>query len=286
MKKIILSYAAIIMSVSVFAQTKADSTLTPTDTIKPTAKHWKRGGIAALNSSQSSFTNWAAGGENSISATALLNLFVNYKTEKTNWDNVVDLAYGMLQSGKAPLRKNEDKIDFTSKYGRYAFYNHWYYSALINFKSQFTDGYNFPNDSVRISHFMAPGYVLGSIGLDYKSKDNGFSLFTSPMTSKTTVVNDQRLADEGAYGVIPATYDTISGASGISVNVKHGKNIRSEFGGYLKVTFKKDIVKNVNLSTKLELFSNYLDAPQNIDVNWEILIGMKVNKYISASIST
>lgn len=244
-----------------------------------TTKIWKKGGLISINFSQASFTNWAAGGENSLSGIALLNIFANYKKDKNTWDNTLDLAYGLLQSGHGALRKNEDKIDVSSKYGRYAFYNHWYYTALINFKSQFADGYNYPNDSVIISRFMAPGYILVAIGLDYKPNDY-FSLFISPITSKTTFVNDQRLADAGAFGVDKAEYD----ANGIKI--KDGKLIRTEVGGYLRMTYKKDIVKNVNFSTKLELFNNYFVNPQNIDVNWEILIGMKVNKYLSASIST
>ena len=271
MKKLIFLLSILAVSFSVIAQTP------------DTTKLWTKGGVGGINFSQSSFTNWAAGGENALSATALMTVFSNYKKDKTTWDNTLDMAYGMLQSGKAPLRKNEDKIDLSSKYGRYAFKKHWYYSALVNFKSQFDNGYNLPDDSTVVSHFMAPAFVIGAIGLDYKTTDNSFSAFIAPFTSKTTIVNDQRLADAGAFGVDKAEYDSIAGAY---VKVKDGAMIRSEFGGYVKLVFKKDVVKNVNLSTKLELFSNYIDRPQNIDVNWEVLIGLKVNKFISASIST
>lgn len=244
-----------------------------------TVRRWKKGGITAVNFAQSSFTNWAAGGENALSLTALLSVYANYKKGNTSWDNTLDLAYGMIQSGKSPLRKNEDKIDFSSKYGRHIKDTKLYYSALVNFKSQFDVGYNFPNDTTIISRFLAPAYILGAIGFDYKPNDY-LSLFVSPLTSKTTIVADQNLADVGAYGVAPAEYDTAG------VKIKDGQMVRSEFGGYLKFTFKKDIFKNVNFATKLELFSNYLNNPQNIDVNWENIIGLKINKYLSASIST
>jgi hypothetical protein len=193
------------------------------------------------------------------------------------------MAYGLLKSGNNKARKNEDKIDLTSKLGRYAFYDHWYYTALVNFKTQFDNGYNLPDDSNVVSHFMAPAYVIGSIGLDYKTKDNSFSAFISPVTSKTIIVNDQKLANAGAYGVDAAQYDSVAG---VYVIVKNGSMVKSQFGGYVKIAFKKDIMKNVNLATKLELFSDYLKDPQNIQVNWEMLISMKVNKFISASIST
>lgn len=266
-------------------QVKIDKLEIAKDSLKAadTVRYWKTGGLTALNFTQSSFTNWAAGGENALSGTALTNLFANFKKDKWTWDTNLDLAYGLLKSGNAKVRKNEDKIDFNTKVGRYAFYEHWYYTALVNFKSQFDNGYNLPDDSNVVSHFLAPAFIIGSLGLDYKTKDNSFSCFISPITSKTTIVNDQRLADLGAFGVEPASYDTVGGAY---VVVKKGTMVRSEFGGYLKMTFKKDIMKNVNFATKLELFSNYIENPQNVDLNWEVLIGMKVNKVITASIST
>ncbi|MCF6366081.1 MAG: hypothetical protein L3J35_07750 [Bacteroidales bacterium] len=137
----------------------------------------------------------------------------------------------------------------------------------MNFKTQFEDGYNYPDDSSVISSFLAPGYLLVAAGIDYKPNKN-MSVFFAPLTSKTTIVNNQVLADAGAFGAEP------------------GKNIRNEFGGYLKVAYTKDIATNINLNTKIDLFSNYLNNPQNIDINWEVLISMKVNKYISANIST
>jgi len=267
MKKILLA-ASIILSLAAQAQ-DVDTT-----------KAWKKGGDAGLNFSQSSFTNWAAGGENALSLTAYTNIFANYKKGEDAWDNSLSLAYGMLQSAHTAPRKNEDKIDFTSKYGRYAFAKHWYYSALLTAKTQFADGYNYPNDSVPISRFAAPAYVTAAIGLDYKTEDNSFTLFISPATLKTTIVNDRALARAGAYGVEAAAYDTAG------VIIKEGKKVRYELGGYIRAQFKKDIAKNVNLATKLELFSNYLDNPQNIDVNWEVLLNLKVNKFLSANVAT
>jgi hypothetical protein len=217
-------------------------------------KNWSKGGVTNINFSQSSFTNWAAGGENSLSGTALLSLFAKYKKGENTWDNTLDLAYGMLQSGSTGFRKNEDKIDFSSKDGRYAFKKYWYYSALINFKSQFSKGYNYPNDSVVISRFMSPAYLTAAIGIDYKPTDY-LSLFISPLTSKTTFVSDQQLANTGAFGVTPARYDTVGGKY---VLVENGKTTLNQFGGYIRFILKKDIMSNVNFSTKLELFSNYL----------------------------
>lgn len=244
-----------------------------------TVRYWKKGGVIGLNFSQSSFTNWAAGGVNSVSLTALTNLFANYKKGKNSWDNTLVMAYGLIQSGHDAPRKNEDKIDLTTSYGRFAA-KHWTYTLMLNAKSQFDNSYNYPDDSTVIAHFAAPAYVLFSLGMEYKSDDKALSFLVSPLTSKTTIVNDQRLADLGAFGVDPATRD-VSGKI-----VTHAKLARYEVGGFIKMLYKKEIIKNVLLATKVELFSNYLKDPQNIDVNWEFQLDMKVNKYIVTSIST
>lgn len=278
MKKLLLSCIAIFSFATIsFAQTtEAEATLKKQS--KDSLDGWKTGGVMSLNLTQVSLTNWSAGGENSLSVNGLLSLFANLKKGNSTWDNSLDLSYGILQQGEGDVRKTDDKIDFTSKYGQKAFKN-WYYAGLINFKSQMTAGYNYPDDSTEISNFMAPAYVLGAIGMDYKPSDV-FTLFISPLTMKTTIVNDQTLANAGAYGVEAAEYDTLG------VLITKGKSIRSEFGGYLRAQFKKDIMKNVNLQTRLELFSNYTEKPDHIDVNWEVLLALKVNKYISATIST
>ena len=266
---ICIAFCLMLVSAKAEDSTKVDS-----------IKVWKKGGIAGLNFAQTSLTNWQGGGENAIAGNALLSLFSNYKKGLSTWENTLDLAYGKIQTGKAALRKNDDKIDLNSKYG-YSFSKNWNYSALFNFKSQFDDGYAYPNDSVVISHFLAPAYTLLAIGLDYKTTNNNFSLFISPLTGKTTIVNDQRLADAGAYGVEKATYDPTSLAL-----IKGGNKIRNEFGGYLRMTYKKEVMKNVTFQTKLELFSNYINNPQNMDVNWENIVSLKVNKFITASITT
>ena len=211
---------------------------------------WKKGAAINVGLSQASLTNWAAGGQNSFSANGLVSLFANYKASNYTWSNSLDLGYGFLQQGKSgKFIKTDDKIDFTSIYGRKASKN-WYYSGLLNFKTQMTDGFNYPNDSVVISKFLAPGYLIGAIGMEYKPNDN-FSVFIAPLTSKSTFVSDQKLADAGSFGVDKATYD------GAGVLLTKGKQFRSEFGGYLRMLYKKNLMENVLFQTKLDLFTNY-----------------------------
>lgn len=241
---------------------------------------WHRGGTISINGQQVSLTNWASGGQNSISVGSLVNLFLNYKKGKITWDNNVDLGYGVVKQGESKAWwKNDDRIQLTSKFGRYAF-GKWYYSGLADFKTQFAEGFNYPNDSIYISKFMAPGYGLLAMGLDYKPNDK-FSFFISPVTGKFTVVNDAVLARAGAFGVQKEERDLETGSI-----IKNYKTSRGEFGGYLKMQYRTTIMENITFATMLELFSNYLHNPQNVDVNWTTLTTMKVNKYISATLST
>jgi hypothetical protein len=243
-----------------------------------TVQGWKNGGVLAINLSQTSLTNWAAGGQNSIAVNGIFSFFANLKIDKSRWDNSLDIGYGLLKQGKnTSFMKTDDKIDLLSKYGREAFKN-FYYAALLNFKTQMAPGYNYPNDSVKISNLFAPAYLLGALGMDYKPNAY-FSAFISPLTAKFTFVMDQKLADAGAFGVEKA-----SGGN-------PGKNIKSEIGGYLRIIyskndFKNEFLKNISFTTKIDLFSNYLKDPQNIVVNWENMIALKVNKYISANLNT
>lgn len=225
-----------------------------------TTKLWTTGFKAAVTFNQVSLTNWAAGGENSLGGNSMFSLFANLRQGKTTWDNSLDLAYGMVKTGEESTRKSDDKIDFLSKVGHNVINKNLFLSANLSFKSQFAKGYNYPNDSVIISKFMAPGYLMLGLGLDYKPFPY-LSVSFLPLTGRLVFVNDTSLSV--VYGLDP------------------GEKIKAEFGAALKVTFEKDIFTNVSLKSKLDLFSNYLDRPQNIDVNFEALLVLKVNKLIS-----
>ncbi|HNS11249.1 MAG TPA: DUF3078 domain-containing protein [Bacteroidia bacterium] len=241
---------------------------------------WKKGGFIGINFNQVSLSQWAPGGDNNLSLSSSLSLFANYAKNKTIWDNSLDLAYALIKTSSDPIRKSDDKIDFTSKFGYQIGEGKWYYAGLLNFKSQFAEGFKYPDDSNVVSKFMSPGYLTLALGLTYKPTDY-FEVFFSPATGKWTFVNDQTLADAGAYGVKMATIENGMIVPGT------GKNLRSEFGAYLNMKFKKDIMENVTFSTKLELFNNYTDEDKdnakNVDVNWETSLLMKVNKFITAS---
>lgn len=231
-----------------------------------TTKYWNKGGDIALNFSQVSFTNWAAGGDNSIGINGMLNLFANYKKDVLTWDNSLQLAYGTTKINDADFRKSDDKIDLASKLG-YALNKKLSIASLLSFKSQMAAAYEFPEDAdkIEISNFLAPGYLSLGVGIDYKPNDF-FSFYYSPVSARLVIVNNDDLVEK--YGL------------------EAGTNSKFELGSLAKFAFKKDIVKNVGLQTTLQLFSNYLKEPQNVDIDWEVLINMKINEYLSANLNT
>ncbi len=226
---------------------------------------WQKGGIATLNFSQVSLINWAAGGNSSASGVLIFKSFANYKKDKFSWDNSIDLSYGGLKEKDKNLVKSNDKIDLNSKAGIMAKGN-WNYAGLLSFKSQFAPGYNESNSTDIISRFMAPGYLNAALGMDYKTEK--MSLLLAPVAGKFTFVMDDKLAANGDFGVDP------------------GKNSRSEFGAKVRFEYKNEVVKNVTFETSLDLFSNYFHNPENIDVDWNVLINMKINEYLSANLVT
>jgi len=244
-----------------------------------TVQGWRRGGVGTLNLSQVSLTNWAAGGQSSASLLALGNAFVHHRRANRTFDASLDLLYGTLKAGKARMRKNDDKLEFNAKFG-HQFTKVLYYAAQTNVKTQLTPTKAIEKPDSLLSGFFAPAFILTSIGIDYKPNDQ-LSVFLSPITGKFTVVANHTLADAGAFGVEAARRD----ASG-TIMRGTGQLFRKELGAYLNVKYRKPLWENVVFQTKLDLFSNYLRRPQNVDVNWENLISFKVNKFISSSIAT
>ncbi|MFT4660575.1 MAG: hypothetical protein ACI8XB_000843 [Patiriisocius sp.] len=275
-----LLIATLLLSSASFAQETAVADTT-----------WKTGGLFSLGFNQVSLTNWAAGGISSVSGNGILSLFGNYAKNNKSWDNTLDIGYGLLKQGDGDLTKTDDRVELASKYGIQAWNEKWYYSALGSFRTQFTEGLGTPfasSDSLdgkpilvtpKISDILAPGYGILALGLDHKPNDN-FTLFISPVTAKFTVVGVEELADVGAFGVDAGDFDENG-----NIIEGTGSNSRTELGAYLKAAYAKDIMENITLLTKIDLFTNYKDNPfTRTDVNWELLLGMKVNKYINVNL--
>jgi hypothetical protein len=239
-----------------------------------TVNTWKTETITGLSFSQASLSNWAAGGENAISGNVYLNFAAQYLKKKTDLETRLALAYGLNKQSSLKLRKVEDKIDLSVKYG-YVLNPKLNLTTLFGFKSQFADGFDYKtNDSVAISSFLAPGYFMLGQGIDYKPLPF-LSFYFSPITAKVTVVTLSELADGGAYGVEKAQYDE----NGNMINP--GQKTKFDLGANIKLALNKDIWKNVNLGLTLQLFSDYLNNPQNIDIDSELVLRMKINDYLT-----
>jgi hypothetical protein len=210
MKKIVIAFLLTLGSIPFSqAQNPAQSlqnavkgatvTKDPKDTTKMT---WKTGGLYNLTFSQAALSNWSAGGDKSaISLNTLLNVYAFYANGRNSWDNMLVLAYGVTNTTSLGTRKTNDNIDLTSKYG-YDLGKKWYLSGLLDFRTQFAPGYNYPdaNTKVLTSTFLAPAYLLLAAGMDYKPNDH-FSLFLSPLTIREVIVKNDSLASVGAFGV-------------------------------------------------------------------------------------
>ncbi|MFC2151481.1 DUF3078 domain-containing protein [Bacteroidota bacterium] len=234
-----------------------------------TLKNWKFGGVTSVNFSQVSLTNWSAGGENSYAFNGLFNLIANYSKDKNDWGNTLDIGYGIQKQGDQDYRKTDDHIDFLSKYGRKVSES-FFISAMLNLKTQMNDGKKYetdPDTSYVISKFLAPGYLTVAVGMEYKPSESFYAVL-SPVAGKLTMVLDDTLSARGSFGVDP------------------GSKTRMELGGALTIGVKKDIMKNVALTSTVGLFSNYMEDSQNIDIDWKVMINMKINDYLSANINT
>jgi hypothetical protein len=265
MKKVLLSALAIMLCIVTFAQEEQP-------------QGWSHKGNIGLNFGQSSYTNWAAGGQSSITGQGIFNYEIHYLKNKFKWDNTLNtaLGYSIFDFKKKPV-KMDDKIEFTSLAGLKAT-EHLNYAAELAFRSQFAKGYDYATDSTHyISKFLAPAYVTLGLGIEWVPSPH-FSLYFSPITGRMTIVNDDYLAEIGAFGV-----------NSLDANdtVQHAVNkIRYEFGARAVAKFQYPLAKNIDFNSKLELFSNYLNHPERIDVDWQNMLVLKVNDWLNANIST
>lgn len=244
-------------------------------------ERWFRFNQLGLTLSEVAFSNWSAGGNSSVSG--LMNArFVRRLSEKTYfWNNELEINYGLnIQEGQK-LRKTDDKLAFSSTVGyRGRSQSSWYYTAKFQFTSQISNGYSYPNTDKPISQFLAPAYFYLGLGAEYAPNNKKFTLFLSPLTLKTTVVFDQTLANEGAFGVTPAVYDSNGNL------IKSGKNTNSELGFLISGAWTEKIAQNITMSNVFSLYGDYLQSFGNIDVDWEMNLNLKVNSNVQARLGT
>lgn len=236
----------------------------------------KKGNILFLFN-QSAFSDWSSGGENSIAGNLGINYDFNYLKGDIVWDNKIIASYGLTKSKNSEFeKKTDDRFEFNSTVGKKA-KGYWFYSSFLNFKTQFTRGYIYGKDlngkEIRTEHtnFISPAYLQFGPGMLWKKSEN-LKFNFAPVTSKLTFV-DKNFTSEIDY------------VDGSYFGVAKNKSTRFELGfnasGYVKI----NLMENVSMENILTLYSNYLEEPQNIDLDYTMNIVMAINNYLSTNLT-
>ncbi|MEC4003594.1 DUF3078 domain-containing protein [Flavobacterium sp. SUN052] len=267
MKRILLITALFFTFNGIFAQENEKELLKKNEEAAAKLKEekpngWVKKGMFSLLANQATFNNWLAGGQSNVSGNIGLNYDFNYKSDSWNWDNKIIAGYGLTKIKGQEMQKSDDRFQFSSLIGkRTSSTSNWYYSAFFNFKTQFDSGFE---SGIKTSHFFSPAYFQFGPGMLWKKSDN-LKVNFAPATSKLIVVHPH-FTDFGS-----------------SFGVEQGKSTRYEFGAALNGYYKFKLAENVFVENILNLYSNYLDNPQNVDIDYTLNINMKINKFLSTN---
>ena len=267
MKKILI-LTLLFLSFNSFSNIRLDSVWT-----SPTSYYLSKGKITTLLN-QSQYKNWVAGGVNNLSLTLILDYDFTLKNGDLEWINRIDGAYGLVKNQDEDIKKNEDRLEL---YSLLALKNkgRWSYSAVFNLKSQWSNGYEYaplPNgviDRTLTTKFLSPAYSQVGLGMFYKRDDNfwfNYALLSARYIIVNTVFTESLLDGENYFGV------------------EKGKSGRFEAGGIISAYYKKEIMKNMHMENKLNLFQNYLEDPLNIDVDYTLSLEFTINQFFSTNI--
>jgi len=277
MKKLLLFVSFFLAIAGTQAQDAEKEIITNTENavkkISDTTKNgWKRKGNLIFLFNQSNFNNWLAGGENNMSGNVGVNYDFNYKKNDLTWDNKVIASYGLLQTKNSDFqKKTDDRFEFNSVLGKRAV-GLWYYSFFLNFRTQFAKGYVYDKDAngketrTEYTNIFSPGYLTFGPGMFWKKSDN-LKINLAPLTSKITYVDrDFTLPNKAYFGV------------------EEGRSSRYELGFYSSAYYKLDIMTNISMENTLNLYSNYLEDPKNIDLDYTLAVVMRINRYLTTNL--
>jgi hypothetical protein len=234
---------------------------------------WTKKGNISLLFNQSAFSDWVAGGENNIAGNLGINYDFNYLKGNVTWDNKIIASYGLTKSKNSEFeKKTDDRFEFNSLLGKKAS-GYWYYSGFVNFKTQFTKGYVYSKDAngkeirTEYTNFMSPANLSFGPGMLWKKSDN-FKINLAPATGKLVIVDkDFTLPNDAYFGV------------------EQGKSTRFEFGFNASAYAKVTLMENVSMENILNVYANYLEDPQNMDLDYTMNLVMTINKYLSANLT-
>ncbi|MDM1395766.1 DUF3078 domain-containing protein [Myroides odoratimimus] len=243
--------------------------------------YWEKENRFGLDFNQIAFVNWSAGGDNSISGLLKGEFGRKYIKGRLLWENTLNMRYGLNKQSGRESRKTDDVLELNSAFGyKSSAISDWYYVAKLNFKTQFTNGYNYPDTDNPVSAWFAPAYLFVGVGAEYVDPKTEMKYYISPLTYKSTFVLDQTLADQGAFGVTKAEKDDLGNI------IRRGSKYKAEIGFLLSSEWKKEIFKNMFYQHKLTLYSDYLNNFGNVNIMFEMKLDLKVNDYVRANVGT
>ena len=265
MKKGVLVFSFLLLVTNFYGQTsekeflkKTEEIISKIDADRPNG--WYKKGTFTFLANQATFENWLAGGQSNISGSLGLNYDINYKGDNWTWDNKIIAAYGLTKIKYQEMQKSDDRLLFSSLLGKKAG-GEWFYSAFLNFKTQFDSGFE---SGIKTSHFFSPAYFQFGPGMLWKKSDN-LKINIAPATSKIILVDSRFTQNGSSFGVL------------------QGNTSRYEFGASINGYYKFKLMENVVVENILNLYSNYSESPENIDIDNTINVTMKVNKYLTTN---
>jgi hypothetical protein len=233
---------------------------------------WTTKGNFKLLFNQSAFSNWIARGENTLAGNVGVNYDFNYSKDRLTWNNKILASYGLTKSKSTEFeKKTDDRLELNSLVGLKA-NRKWYYSLLFNFKTQFTTGYKYSKDTngkeIRKEHtnFFSPASFLLGPGMLWE-KNSNLKLNIAPATTKLIIVDKNFTLPKNAY-----------------FGVEEGENTRLELGFSATFYHKFNLMENITMENIFALYSNYLESPENIDLDYTMNVVMKVNDHISTNL--
>ncbi|RCU43513.1 DUF3078 domain-containing protein [Chryseobacterium lacus] len=235
------------------------------------SKKWYFHGQNNVVFNQASFSNWYSGGINNIGVLGKINYNLSYRNKKHFLENILELKYGWIASEGQASRKTEDYINLALNYG-YDVGKNFYISSGFKFVSQFAPGFNYtetpePSYYDRISNFLAPGYLNAGVGLSYNPNEN-FQVIFRPVNGKFTFVMDPMLQKAGKYGL-----------------ERDGQSFRQELGAMMNVIYRWKIYKDIILDNQVNLFSNYVEHAERVDIAYKGALTLRFNKFISTLVT-
>lgn len=288
-KSIFIAAAFIALGLHTNAQvTKVDEIKKSLETTNKDTVAWTHSGVLSLGTNGGFLHNWAAGGElASMQVNGIFSGRLDRLDHRDIWSNNLDMTYGLTynySSGFVP-RKTDDRIDFTSKYGKLIDTSrNFYFTGLFNFKSQFTKGYDYSLpawDTLPTSNFFSPAFFTTALGLEFR-RGSDVTFFLSPIAARMVVAD--RLytlrSPEGAFGV------------------PYGKTSVFQMGAYFSGRYTYNITKNIVYKTRLDLYANYLakdtkdstglvikkDNPGNLNILFDNLFSWKISKFFNITL--